>query len=203
MDVGIPIVGIKKLLDDYIELLQASNINMPEVMTSYIQGKNLVYEEKYCGKNIIELGLTVENFDKFKPLVAKMLEVINQAMIADVYFDPHPKNFVFDSVFNAYYVDVFPPYSDYLKMKRLEVAADNEKQIITDNWNFFTKEFLAAHFCGDFLNIDRSFENCFGQIYEIVQNLKMFNGKSDEYIALAKKIRNTEDIRIEREIYLL
>ena len=200
---GITTFEVKGLMDNYLSSLRSSNIAIPEVTNSYVQDEKIVYECHFCGQNIVELGLTVSNFEEFEPFIREMSCMVNKAILGDVYFDPHPKNFVFNTRGDIFYVDFFPPYSDYLKSKRLEVALDSEKQIITENYAFFTRDFLAAHFCGDFLNIDPMFESSFHKIYAIVHDLGMFGGSLSDFVTLAKKIRHTEDTRIARNIYLL
>ena len=121
----------------------------------------------------------------------------------DLYFDPHPKNFVFNKNDDIFYVDFFPPYSDYLKAKRLQVAKSNEKQIIDENYQLFTKEFLVVHFCGDFLNIDLKFEGVFDKIYAIAKNMGIYTGTLMDFASEAKHVRHIEDTRLQQDIYLL
>jgi hypothetical protein len=203
VEIDITTIELKELMDHYIHSLKVSNITIPEIVSSYIQDDKVVYECEFCGKNIVEAGLKKSNFDKFIPSITKMLKLINQAILNDLYFDPHPKNFVFNKDNNIFYVDFFPPYSDYLKSKRLQVAKTNEKQIISENYQFFTKDFLAAHFCGDFLNIDHNFVEVFDKIYAIVKSIGMYTGSLTDFTSEAKYVRHIEDKRLQQDIYLL
>ena len=59
------------------------------------------------------------------------------------------------------------------------------------------------HFCGDFLNIDRNFDCIFKYIYNLVKELGFYNKSLDQFIFEARKIRETEDLRLQKNIYLL
>jgi len=193
---------LKELIDAYILLLRDSKISIPTILNSHVDGDFVIYESKYCGKNIIELGFNILNFDTYIFQITKMLEIVKLAINNDIYFDPHPKNFVFDD--NCiYYVDFFPPYNDYIKHKRLSVAKTNEIQIISENFQFFTKEFLIEHFCGDFLNIDQNAERIFESIYTLSKDMGLCENSFEEFTKKAKYIRDIEDERLKKGIFLL
>ena len=197
------ILELKKLVDKYISELKNANIPIPAIINSKLEGETIVYETKYCGKNIIELGFKIEKFDMFKKHIAKMAQILKKAMINNIYFDPHPKNFVFDDNDEIFYVDFYPPYSDKLKKIRMSQASTEDAEIIDKNFSFFTKDFLPEHFCGDFLNIDEKSEHIFKEIYfiEKEQGISLINEK--DFISQAKYIRFIEDLRLKKDIYLL
>ena len=124
---------LKKLVDKYITDLKKANIPIPAILNSKIEEETIVYETKYCGKNIIELGFKIEKFDLFKNHIAKMAQILKKAMKKNIYFDPHPKNFVFDNNDEIFYVDFYPPYSDNLKKIRISQASIEHAEIIDKN----------------------------------------------------------------------
>ncbi len=199
----ISIYDLKNLIDDYIFSLKKSNIPTPNIVQSFIEGEQIVYETKYCGKNIIELGFKISNFDNFRNHIFKMLGIIKKAMRSNIYFDPHPKNFVFNKNEDIFYVDFYPPYTDALKNMILKVADPSHKEIINKNYSFFTKDFLPEHFCGDFLNIDNNSESIFNKIYLIEKELEIASRSQTKFIEKAKYIRSIEDLRLKKNIYLL
>jgi len=196
-------IEIKKLIDQYIIQLQECNIQIPNVTKSYIEGEFIIYETNYCGKNIIELGFDIVNFEKFKNHILKMLNIIKKAMINDIYFDPHPKNFVFNDKEEICYVDFYPPYSDNLKEMTLKISNIEHLEIIKKNYAFFKKDFLLEHFCGDFLNIDKNSDSIFKNIYSIVKECGLVSNSHEIFIEKAKHIRSIEDLRLKKNIYLL
>ncbi len=203
VDVDISHHELKKLMDDYILSMRKANINIPKVIDSSSDEHSITYVCEFCGRNIVEIGLTMDTFLNFKIHIKRMLEMVSLAMKNRLYFDPHPKNFVFDKNDNIYYVDFFPPYTKELKEKRLAIAKESEKKIISDNYDYFHDNFLPPHFCGDFLNINPKFEIFFSEIYNEASNLEIVSDSLEEFIAVAKSIRRTEDLRIERKIDLL
>ena len=201
--IPISIIEIKKLIDDYIILLKNSKIPIPNVVESYIEDEFIIYETKYCGKNIIELGFSISKFDVFKNYIIKMLHIIKKAMKNDIYFDPHPKNFVFNEKDEIFYVDFYPPYTDSLEKMLLSVSSPEHAEIIKKNFSFFKKDFLPEHFCGDFLNIDKNSNNIFNKIYLLEKELGISSSSHKSFIKKAKYIRSIEDLRLKKNIYLL
>ena len=193
---------LKKLVDKYITDLKKANIPIPAILNSKIEEETIVYETKYCGKNIIELGFKIEKFDLFKNHIAKMAQILKKAMKKNIYFDPHPKNFVFDNNDEIFYVDFYPPYSDNLKKIRISQASIEHAEIIDKNFSFFTKDFLPEHFCGDFLNIDKKSECIFKEIYLIEKDQGISLNNEKDFINQAKYIRSIEDLRLKKNIYL-
>ncbi len=201
--IDITTIELKTLIDKYLLSIQDINIPISKIVNSYVEGDHIVYESEYCGRNIIELGFDISKFDNFKIYIAKMLEIVKLAKDNDLYFDPHPKNFVFNGDNDIFYVDFFPPYTDYLKDKRLHSAKNSEIQIIDENYQFFTKGFLAEHFCGDFLNIDLNAEKIFEQIYSMSKDIGLYSGSLNDFVCKAKYIRHIEDVRLKKNIFLL
>lgn len=201
-NLGLNTIELKSLIDRYILSLKRAAIPIPEVINSYISNERIIYESTYCGKNIIEMGLNNANFGSFLPQIAEILDVIKSAINADLYFDPHPKNFVFEDS-RIYYVDFFPPYCSELLNKRLEIAKSSEVDLIRENYSFFTKDYLTEHFCGDFLNIDKKFEQFFYLIYKTCVEMGLSNSNLVEFSKKAKYIRGLEDERLAKGIYLI
>jgi hypothetical protein len=198
----ISIEELKELVDSYILTLKSSGIPIPDVIESYVEQDILVYKSKYCGKNIIELGFNISNFDVYTSQIKKMLNLVKIAIKDNLFFDPHPKNFVFKDT-GIFYVDFFPPYGETLKEKRLSIAKPDEKKIINENFDFFTQSFLLEHFCGDFLNIDKNSEEIFKSIYNLCYDMKFSVTSYEDFIKKAKYIRSIEDERLNRGIFLL
>lgn len=196
-------IKLKKLIDNYIISLKKSNIPIPGVTQSFIEGEHILYETKYCGKNIIELGFDVSKFDNFKTHIVKMLYIIKKAMKSNIYFDPHPKNFVFNKKGEIFYVDFYPPYTDSLKEMILSISNIDHLEIIKKNYSFFSKDYLPEHFCGDFLNIDKNSDRIFKKIYLIEKELGISSVSQKSFIEKAKYIRSIEDLRLEKKIFLL
>lgn len=194
---------LKKLIDKYILLLKRSKIPTPDIVQSYIEEEFIVYETKNCGKNIIELGFNISRFDSFKHHIIMMVQILKKAMKNNIYFDPHPKNFVFNKKGEIYYVDFYPPYTNSLKEMRLSVANKNHVEIIKNNYSFFTKDFLPEHFCGDFLNIDKNSEAIFNKIYLLQKESDILLSSKQNFIKKAKYIRSVEDLRLKKKIFLL
>jgi len=203
VDLGISTIHLKGLVDKYFLSIKEADIPIPEILQSYIEDELLVYETIYCGQNIIELGFDVSKFSFYKTHINKMLETIKLAIKSNIHFDPHPKNFVFDDNDEIRYVDFFPPYDDYLKSKRLHYAAQDEVQLIKENFKFFTKDFLVEHFCGDFLNIDKSSELIFEEIFQMAKDIGIYSDSFENFKSKAKNIRRVEDTRLQRKIFLL
>jgi hypothetical protein len=194
---------LKKLIDNYILILKKSEIPIPYIVQSYIEDEFIVYETKYCGKNIVELGFNISKFDNFKDHIVKMIKIIKKAIKNNIHFDPHPKNFVFNKKGEIFYVDFYPPYSNSLKKMRLSIANIDHAELIKKNFSFFTKDFLPEHFCGDFLNIDKDSEIIFNKIYSLEKELGISLNDQKKFIDKAKYIRSVEDLRLEKKIFLL
>ena len=202
-DIPLTTIDLKKLIDKYLLTIKECDIRIPNIIQSYVDGEFIVYEIPYCGKNIIELGFDILKFEDFKDHIIKMLSVLKKAVDNNIYFDPHPKNFVFNEENEIFYVDFFPPYTDSLKEMRLSVAQENEVEIIKKNYSFLTGEFLAEHFCGDFLNIDKKSESIFDKIYFLEKEMGITKNSQKIFMEVAKYIRFIEDLRLEKKIYLL
>ena len=203
VDIPITTVELKNLIDKYLLSLKDIGIPIPNVIKSYIENQFVVYEIDYCGQNIIELGFDILKFDDFKNHIIKMLTLLKKVINSNIYFDPHPKNFVFNDKNEIFYVDFFPPYTDSLKKLRLSVANKDEVEIIKKNYSFLTGEFLAEHFCGDFLNIDKNSESIFDKIYILEKAMGISLRNQKTFIEKANYIRSIEDLRLAKNIYLL
>jgi len=201
--IDLSINDLKELVDQYIYSLESSGISVPAIIDSYILDDELIYETEYCGKNIVELGLNTTNMKTYFSHIDAMMGIIKLAIKSDIFFDPHPKNFVFNGS-HISYVDFFPPYSDYLIKKRMSIASTKqEAQIISENFNFFKKEYLIQHFCGDFLNIHKDLIVVFNSIYKKSVEMELFSGSFDDFSTKAKYIRNIEDVRLSKNLFLI
>ena len=196
-------IKLKKLVDNYILQLKNSKIPIQNIVQSYIEDEFLVYETRHCGKNIIELGFDISRINDFKEHIIMMLHIIKKAIKNNIYFDPHPKNFVFNKKGEIFYVDFYPPYTDNLKEMIISIANIDHVEIIKKNYFFFKKNFLLEHFCGDFLNIDKNSEVIFDKIYQLVKELGILTSSQKNFIKKAKYIRSIEDLRLEKNIFLL
>jgi hypothetical protein len=203
VNLGVSLEDIKKQIDLYIQDLNQAGVPLPKVINSGIRTGKIHYQCEAKGQNIIELGFTPDNADDFREHFKSMLKVIDKAANANLAIDPHPKNFVFEDE-SISYVDFYPPYGNVFDNWRLAIVqTEAEKDIVSKNLSYFQKPYLAQHFCGDFLNIDRNSVKIFKTIYEIAIELKLFTGSFSEFETEATQIRALEDQRIAADIYLV
>ena len=145
VEIGMSTEQIKGLIDDYIKKLQVAGISIPRVKDSYLENKKIFYNTDYCGENIIESGININNFNDFHSKINKIAEILKIAVSNSLYLDPHPKNFVFNELNSIFYVDFYPPYSSYLKSMRLKIAKPDEYSLISENFDFASVTEMAAH----------------------------------------------------------
>ncbi len=193
---------LKRMIDEYIDLLEESGVPLPCVVRSSVEGERILYLTEYNGENIIDLGFTANRFDAFEENIRGMAHVISRARDADLMLDPHPKNFVFENG-RITYVDFYPPYSEEYVQLRMKTAPESHQSIIRKNFEYFEAGCLAAHFCGDFLNIDPAIESFFPRIHGILVDSGASPGGYDDFVETAIAIRKLEDLRIEKGIYLI
>ena len=193
---------IKKKTDEYIEGLVNKGVKMPQIQDSFIDKDKIAYIVEKVGENLFDKGFNTFNFKNFEEDMLAILNIFKIVKKNNLYFDPHPKNFVFNNKV-VFYVDFFPPYSYEYNEKRVSLSEGEERSIVEKNLSYFKGKYLLPHFCGDFLNINRDFSNIFDWLYELILSVFPDIENFDEFVKIANKIRNTEDIRLERKIYLI
>lgn len=202
INLGISNSKLKQLIDEYIVALSNGSISIPEIRESFVDNNEIVYLCDFSGQNLIEMGFSTQTFNKYIPQIQNIMRILKLAQNAKLMIDPHPKNFVFKSS-KITYVDFYPPYSDKYVSIRMRFARESEKKIIETNFEYFRNSYLAPHFCGDFLNIDRNSRIFFKQIYEMSIQAGIYDGNYEKFQAEAIKIRSTEDTRIRKGIFLI
>ena len=110
IELPITLLQLKAMIDEYRIDISAAGINTPEIIDSAISADAIRYTTENCGSNLIELGFSFETFGRFIPQINQILDQLTIAVNSKLMIDPHPKNFVFGNG-EAYFVDIFPPYS--------------------------------------------------------------------------------------------
>ena len=193
---------LKAMIDQYRTDIAEVGINTPEIIESAIVENAIMYKTKNCGANLIELGFSYETFEKFVPQIDLILNQLTIAINAQLMVDPHPKNFVFGGGAVSF-VDIFPPYGVAYNQVRNSISTPAEALIVSENLRYFSPENTIAHFCGDLLDLDDRFVNYFENVYDIAKMKKSVDEDFQTFKSKAKKIRQTEDERLLRGIFLV
>ncbi len=195
---------IKQMTDRYYNQLSNVLNRVPKILNSEIKENCIIYNVEKRGKNIFDMNFDIKTFDNFKVYIEKMVDMLNEAFISGIYIDPHPKNFVVEGD-EVFYVDFFPPYSEEYNEKVLDKFKGNKEsyQIVKKNLGYFKGIDIFPHFCGDFLNINKNYIKLFGEIFNLIKPLVRDFYNYEEFVKKANEIRNLEDLRIEKGVYLV
>ena len=189
----------------YIDKLKDAGINLPEIYEAYFTEDELVFECEYVGENILDY-LKPENFEntiKNKLIFPFILSCLKKAQIAEINFDPHPKNYVLHEG-NLTYVDFTPPwYEDYYSL-RIETATHlEEKSVLKDFFECFHPTNIGYHLGGDILKMNYLLEEKLPLIFDELLKEGIISGNYQTFLKKAKQIKRREILREESKFYLL
>lgn len=195
---------LKAEMDTYREQLTTAGVPMPRVASSHVTDGAIVYLCEDGGPNLVERYQHPELLtDGRADVLTSAIGIIKRAIDAGLAIDPHIKNFVGKDTDLAY-VDFSPPLTmDYIEA-RCAVARDTERDILRENFAYFTPYFLPYHFAGDFLNVDPAADRLFPALHSLLTATGLLSGiPLAEFISQARAIRALEDRRLHEGIYLI
>ena len=195
---------LKAEMDTYRGQLTAAGVPMPVVTGSHVTDDTIVYVSEDGGLNLVERYqqpslLTRGHTDVLRSAIG----IIKRAIDAGLAIDPHIKNFVGEGTDLAY-VDFSPPLTMAYVEARCEIAQDDERAILRENFAYFTAYFLPYHFAGDFLNVDPSAERVFPALQALLKDAGLLPDIDPAaFVSQARAIRALEDRRLQERIYLI
>lgn len=194
---------LKAFVDKYILEIKSTGVPLPEIRESYITNDKLIYVCNFEGPNIIEAFSVYQLWDgEGYEALKQIINVLSLAKQHGCFLDPHPKNFVWNGE-KVHYVDFSPPYIKEFMEMRISLANNEELPIVEKNLSYFSPENLFYHFAGDFLNINQKLpEDFLMNLYRQLISAKAIKTSYSNFINRAKKIRELEDLRLKKKIYL-
>ena len=195
---------LKAEMDAYREQLAAAGVPMPRMADSRVTDGSIVYLCEDGGLNLVERYeqpdlLTNGRADVLRSAIG----ILKRAIDAGLAIDPHIKNFVGEDA-NLIYVDFSPPLTMAYVEARCAVAEGSERDILRENFAYFTPYFLPYHFAGDFLNVDPTAERLFPALHSLLTDAGLLSGiQLAEFASQARAIRALEDRRLQERIYLI
>ena len=204
INLDIKIDELNNMLLKYINLIKSAEINFPKVIETKVTNANIVYFCEYKGKNILELFSYKDFISGNADLILdQIFNILRRSIKNNLYFDPHPKNFTYQNS-KVYYVDFCPPLiPEYIK-KRVEYDRKHQN-IVIKNFEYFSPKNLFFHFCGDFIDVFRKedYNLIINRIYNLLLSKKIIDKiEFDEFLMKCTIIRNLEDSRLEKKVYL-
>ena len=195
---------LKAEMDSYREQLTAAGVPMPRVVESQVTDDTIVYLCEDGGLNLVERYEQPELLTNGRAdVLTSALGIIKHAIDAGLAIDPHIKNFVGEDADLAY-VDFSPPLTMAYVEARCAVAKDTERDILRENFAYFTPYFLPYHFAGDFLNVDPTADRLFPSLHALLTDTGLISDVPlAEFISQARAIRALEDRRLQERIYLI
>ncbi len=195
---------LKAEMDAYRSQLAAAGVPMPRIADSYVTDDSVVYLCEDGGLNLVERYEQPEELTNgHVDVLASAIDILKRAIDAGVAIDPHIKNFVGEGT-ELTYVDFSPPLTEEYVEARCSVAKDTERDILRENFAYFTPYFLPYHFAGDFLNIDSTAARLFPSLHALLTDAGLLSGVPlAEFVSQATAIRALEDRRLRECIYLI
>jgi hypothetical protein len=195
---------LKAEMDAYREQLTAAGIPMPRVAESHVTEESIVYLCEDGGPNLVERYEQPELLTNGRTdVLTSAIGIIKRAIDAGLAIDPHIKNFVGEDADLAY-VDFSPPLTMAYVEARCAVAKGAERDILRENFAYFTPYFLPYHFAGDFLNVDPAADRLFPALHSLLTDAGLLSGVPlAEFVSQARAIRSLEDRRLRERIYLI
>ncbi len=200
----VALAELKAEMDAYREQLTTAGIPMPRVAESRVTDSSIVYVCEDGGLNLVERYeqpelLTNGHVD----VLTSAIGILKRAIDAGLAIDPHIKNFVGEDADLAY-VDFSPPLTAAYVEARCSIARDGERNILRENFAYFTPYFLPYHFAGDFLNVDPTADRLFPALHALLTDTGLLSGiPFPEFVSQARAIRALEDRRLREHIYLI
>ena len=191
------------MFEKYIDEINSSKINLPKVLSHKLEKTQITFYCEEKGINILEkFNLNELIFGKGREYLLKIIKEIKKAVKYNLNLDPHIKNFVIKND-EISYVDFSPPYIEEYFTLRISIAKKEEKEIIKKNFEYFKPNYLYHHFLGDFFNVDKNISNnSLKEIFGLMENELNLKQSFEKFLSTSKKIRNLEDKRIKRGIFL-
>ena len=195
---------LKAEMDAYREQLTAAGVPMPRISESHVTDDSIVYLCEDGGLNLVERYEQPDLLtDGRADVLMSAISIIRLAIDAGLAIDPHIKNFVGEDTSLAY-VDFSPPLTMAYVDARCAVAKDIERDILRENFAYFTPYFLPYHFAGDFLNVDPTADRLFPALHAVLTDAGLLSAVPlTEFISQARAIRALEDRRLQERIYLI
>ncbi len=195
---------LKAEMDSYRDQMTTAGVPMPRVVESQVTDDTIVYLCEDGGLNLVERYEQPELLTNGRAdVLTSALSIIKRAIDAGLAIDPHIKNFVGEDADLAY-VDFSPPLTMAYVEARCAVARDTERDILRENFAYFTPYFLPYHFAGDFLNVDPTADRLFPALHALLTDTGLISDVPlAEFISQARAIRALEDRRLQERIYLI
>ena len=203
IDLGLTHKKIHQMLIKYIEDIKKSKINFPSVIDSEVIDNKIIFLCKYKGENILDLYSYNDFLLEKTNVLDLIISLIEKAIKCNLNIDPHPKNFVFENGI-IYYVDFCPPLIPEYISKRVNLNK-KDSRIVESNFNYFKPENLFYHLCGDFIDVYRkqNHEIIIKIIFKkLIKRNYIQNIDFESFLKKCKKIRDLEDERLEKGVYL-
>ena len=201
---GVTSADLKAEMDAYREQLTAAGVPMPRIADSHVTDDSIVYLCEDGGLNLVERYEQPELLTNGRAdVLMSVIGIIKRAIDAGMAIDPHIKNFVGEDA-DLTYVDFSPPLTTAYVEARCAIAKDDERDILRENFSYFTPYFLPYHFAGDFLNVDPTAERLFPALHALLTDAGLLSGiQLAEFVSQARAIRALEDRRLRERIYLI
>lgn len=195
---------LKAEMDAYREQLTTAGVPMPRVAESHVTEDAIVYLCEDGGLNLVERYEQPDLLTNGRTdVLTSAINIIKRAIDAGLAIDPHIKNFVGEDTDLAY-VDFSPPLTTAYVEARCSVAKDGERDILRENFAYFTPYFLPYHFAGDFLNVDPTAERLFPALHALLTDAGLLSDiQLTAFVSQARAIRALEDHRLQERIYLI
>ncbi len=200
----VALAELKAEMDAYREQLTAAGVPMPRVAESRVTDSGIVYLCEDGGLNLVERYEQPELLTNgHADVLTGAIGILKRAIDAGLAIDPHIKNFVGEDA-DLTYVDFSPPLTTAYVEARCAVAEDAERDILRENFAYFTPDFLPYHFAGDFLNVDPTADRLFPALHALLTDGGLLSGTPlAEFVSQARAIRALEDRRLRERIYLI
>ena len=192
-------------MDAYRGELGGVGVAMPAIADGRVEGDSITYICEDGGRNLVELYETPHTLVHDHPdVLSGVIEILRRVAAAGLCIDPHIKNFTGEGT-NLRYVDFSPPLVEpYIEARCSVAEGDEELRILRENFSYFTPRYLPYHFAGDFLNVDRSADSLFPALHVLLTNAGLLRDVGfAEFESRARAIRDLEDLRLQKRIFMI
>ncbi|MFH1641371.1 MAG: hypothetical protein ABIC04_00570 [Nanoarchaeota archaeon] len=191
---------IKDLTIRYIEKIKKAGIPLPLIKKHYIKDSKIFFVCEYKGCNLLQAKKKPVDLVK-DTVFLDVVRILNKARKAKISIDPHMKNFVYSD--KVYYVDFSPPYQEEYNDLVIKKTNESYKGLVIKNLDAFKPEMLGIHFAADLLKEDKSYLGIMQEIYEILLKEELVNLDYKQFLIKAEEIKNIEEERIRKKIFLI